>query len=419
MAYFAVRGGRPLAGEVPVHGSKNSALPMLAATLLARGESVLHNCPALSDIDGAACILSALGCKVRREGSTLLVNTACRSGCAVPPSLMGRMRASVLFLGALLASAGEAAACSPGGCALGARPIDLHLEAFRLLGAEVLGEGESLLCRCAGLRGRSIHLPFPSVGATENIMLAACGAEGVTEIHNAAREPEIEDLQGFLRSMGAKVSGGGTGCITIEGGRPLHPAEYTVMPDRIVAATYLAAAAAAGGEAVLRGARPQTLRPVIGALLRAGCCIAEEADRLILRRTDPLRGIGRVETRPYPGFPTDAQPLLAAALAAGRGETTIVETIFDRRFRYTEGLRRMGADIRVQGNTARITGVEALRGTEVHAADLRGGAALTAAALAAEGESRIYGLEHIDRGYEALASALSRLGGDIRRVETD
>ena len=416
MEYYAVQGGVPLAGEVPVHGSKNSALPLLAATLLARGESVLRNCPRLSDIDGAAAILTALGCRVRREGDALLVNTACRSGCAVPAPLMGRMRASVLFLGALLASGGEVLACPPGGCALGSRPIDLHLGAFRALGAEVSGEGERLCCRGARLRGQKLVLPFPSVGATENAMLAACGAAGVTEIHNAAREPEIEDLQGFLRKLGAKVSGGGTGCITIEGGGPLRPAEYTVMPDRIVTATYLSAVAAAGGEGVLTGAQARTVRPVLQALTRAGCRIAEEGDRIRICRSAPLRGIGRVETRPYPGFPTDAQPLLAAALAGGLGETVIVETIFDRRFRYAGELSRMGADIAVTGNTARITGAGALRGARVRAMDLRGGAALTIAALAAEGESRVFGLEHIDRGYEALAPALARLGGRIRRV---
>ena len=419
MEYFAVQGGRPLSGEVRIQGSKNSALPILAATLLARGESVLHRCPALSDIDAAGGILTALGCRVRREGDALLVNTAGRSGCAVPAPLMGRMRASVLFLGALLASGGEAAACSPGGCALGDRPIDLPLRAFRLLGAEVFGEGEALRCRCGRLRGRELLLPFPSVGATENAMLAACGAQGVTEIRNAAREPEIEDLQGFLRQMGAKVSGGGTGCITIEGGAPLRPAEYTVMPDRIVTATCLSAVAAAGGVGALAGARAGDLLPVIEALERAGCSITEEADRLVIRRTGPLRGIGPVVTRPYPGFPTDAQPLLAAALAGGVGETEVTETIFDRRFRYTRELNRMGASITVEGNTARIPGAGALRGAEVYAADLRGGAALTVAALAAAGESRVYGAEHIDRGYEALETVFTRLGGSVRRERTD
>ena len=415
MDYFRIMGGRPLRGTVRVHGAKNSALPLLAATLLARGESVLRRCPDLTDVTTALNILACLGCRVCREGDTVRVDTGPLSRCAVPDGLMGRMRASVLFLGALLARTGEAHAGWPGGCALGDRPIDLHIRAFQALGAQVLDREGRLSCQSAGLRGRRLYLPFPSVGTTENAMLCACGAQGVTEILNAAREPEIADLQGFLRAMGAEVSGGGTDRVTVRGGRPLHPAEYTVMPDRVVAATYLCAVASAGGEGEVLDARPEDLGPVLDALARAGCALRTEPRRVIIRARRPLKGIGRLTTGPWPAFPTDAQPLLAAALAGGQGTTEIEETVFDRRFRYADGLRAMEADLEIQGRVARITG-RPLRGASVRAEDLRGGAALTVAALAAEGESRVTGLSHIDRGYRRLEEDLTALGADIRRV---
>ncbi len=415
MEYFAVQGGVPLEGCVAVHGAKNSALPILAATLLAPGEHVLHNCPNLTDITAALAILSCLGCQVRREGSTVVVNTLHRRGCAVPDHLMGQMRASVLFLGSLLASSGEAMACWPGGCALGERPIDLHLRALRLLGAQVLDRGGRLSCRCPRLRGNRIVLPFPSVGATENAMLAACGAQGVTEICNAAQELEIVDLQNFLQACGAQISGGGTERIVVYGGAPLHPGEHSVMPDRIVTATYLCAVAAAGGEGELLSAQGGAVAPVLQALTAAGCQIWETERGLAVRRRGALRGIGSVVTAPYPGFPTDAQPLLAAVLAKARGDSAITETIFDRRFRYTQQLCRMGAHIRVEGDTAHFSGAP-LHGAAVKATDLRGGAALAIAALGAQGCSRVYGLEHIDRGYERLEHALGCLGGRIRRT---
>ena len=414
MEYFAVKGGCPLEGTLAVHGAKNSALPILAATLLARGESVIHNCPDLTDTNAALDILSSLGCRVKRDGRTVTVDTADRTGTAVPDALMGQMRASVLFLGSLLAQGGEAAASWPGGCALGPRPIDLHLRAFQALGVEVRGQEERLVCQAKRLRGSRLALPFPSVGVTENAMLAACGADGVTVIDNAAREPEILDLQGFLRELGADVQGAGTEQIVIRGGKPLHPGDYTVMADRIVTATYLGAVAAAGGEGEFLGSDGSSLRPVLAALRRAGCRVDQEPDRVCIRQRGVVAGIGSVTTAPYPGFPTDAQPLLAAALAGGRGETRIEETIFDQRFRYVEGLRRMGARIRVEGTTAWIAGTK-LRGADLEATDLRGGAALTIAALSAEGESEIRSPSHIDRGYERLEDAFQALGGRIRR----
>ena len=412
--YFAVTGGRPLAGEVRVHGAKNSALPILAATLLVRGESVIHHCPALTDIQTALDILTCLGCRVRRTGKTVTVDAAQLTGRAIPDALMGRMRASVLFLGALLARQGEAAACWPGGCALGRRPIDLHIRAFQALGAQVDTRGEKLRLTAKRLAGRRLSLPFPSVGATENAMLAACGAAGLTCICNAAREPEIVDLQGFLQALGAQVSGAGTEEIRVFGGLPLHPGAYRVMPDRIVTATYLCAVAAAGGRGLLAGARGEHVEPVTAALTAAGCRITAHPEGLVIVRDGPLRGVGAVQTGPYPAFPTDAQPLLVAALAGGTGETALTETIFDHRFRYAQGLQALGAQLRVEGQTLLLTG-HPLHGGTVEAPDLRGGAALTLAALAAEGESRITGLGHIDRGYEALELDLAALGADIRR----
>lgn len=412
--YFAVTGGRPLAGEVRVHGAKNSALPILAATLLVRGESVIHHCPALTDIQTALDILTCLGCRVRRTGKTVTVDAAQLTGRAIPDALMGRMRASVLFLGALLARQGEATACWPGGCALGRRPIDLHIRAFQALGAQVDTRGEKLRLTAKRLAGRRLSLPFPSVGATENAMLAACGAAGLTRICNAAREPEIVDLQGFLQALGAQVSGAGTEEIRVFGGLPLHPGAYRVMPDRIVTATYLCAVAAAGGRGLLAGAEGAHVEPVTAALTAAGCRITAHQEGLVIARDGPLRGVGAVQTGPYPAFPTDAQPLLVAALAGGTGETALTETIFDHRFRYAQGLLALGAQLRVEGQTLSLTG-HPLHGGTAEAPDLRGGAALTLAALAAEGESRITGLGHIDRGYEALELDLAALGADIRR----
>ncbi len=413
--YFAVTGGRPLAGEVRVHGAKNSALPILAATLLARGESVVHNCPDLTDIQTALDILTCLGCRVRRTGETVAVDASGAQGTAIPHGLMGKMRASVLFLGALLARQRAASACWPGGCALGRRPIDLHIRAFQALGAQVETRGETLQLTARKLAGRRLSLPFPSVGATENAMLTACGAAGLTRICNAAREPEIVDLQGFLQALGAQVSGAGTEEIRVFGGLPLHPGVYRVMPDRIVTATYLCAVASAGGQGVLLGARGDHVEPVMSALSAAGCQIQCVPEGLFIRRDGPLRGVGALRTGPYPAFPTDAQPLLAAALAGGVGETAITETIFDHRFRYARGLEALGAQVRVEGETLSLIG-HPLHGGMVEAPDLRGGAALTLAALAAEGESRITGLSHIDRGYEALENGLAALGADIRRA---
>ena len=413
MSFYEICGGRPLRGELRVQGAKNSALPILAAALLAPGQSVIRNCPDLSDVTAALEILRLLGCRTVREGDAVLIDASQLTGCGIPDRLMREMRSSAIFLGAILARCGQADLSYPGGCELGPRPIDLHLAGLRDLGAEIREEGGFLHCRADRLRGREVVLRMPSVGATENLMLAACGAEGVTVISNAAREPEIVDLQRFLNAMGARVSGAGSPMITIQGGAPLHPAEHTVMGDRIAAATYLCAVGAAGGELRLTGVDPADLAAVCCCLEEAGCRLHTDGEGLSIAASGRMRGIRTVRTAPYPGFPTDAQAILMAALAGGTGTTMIVENMFDSRYRHVDELARMGADIQLAGRVAVVTGSR-LHGAAVRSTDLRGGAALVVAALGAEGVSRVSGLSHIRRGYQGLDDSLSALGADIR-----
>ena len=419
MSQLLIRGGRPLRGEVAIQGAKNSVLPILAATLLTAGQVEVRNCPRLRDVDASVRILQSLGCQARWEGASLLVDTAGLNGCAISDTLMREMRSSAIFLGAILARCGQAELSYPGGCELGPRPIDLHLNGLRELGAEIDDSGGLLHCRAARLQGRELVLSLPSVGATENLMLAACGAEGVTTICNAAREPEIGDLQDFLNACGGKVSGAGTSAITIEGGRQLHGCAYTVMPDRIAAATYLCAVASAGGEGFLRGAREQHLSTVTAVLREAGCDVRRSAEGIACACRGRPKAVRPVRTAPYPGFPTDAQAVLMAALLRSRGTTVFEENIFENRYRHVDELTRMGADIRVAGRVAVVTGTEILHGTNLRCTDLRGGAALCVAALAAEGQTHVSEIGHIDRGYEDIARDLKALGADIRRDETE
>ena len=419
MSQLLVQGGRPLRGEVAIQGAKNSVLPILAATLLTAGQVEVRNCPRLRDVDASVRILQSLGCQARWEGASLLVDTAGLNGCAISDTLMREMRSSAIFLGAILARCGQAELSYPGGCELGPRPIDLHLNGLRELGAEIDDSGGLLHCRAARLQGRELVLSLPSVGATENLMLAACGAEGVTTICNAAREPEIGDLQDFLNACGGKVSGAGTSAITIEGGRQLHGCAYTVMPDRIAAATYLCAVASAGGEGFLRGAREQHLSTVTAVLREAGCDVRRSAEGIACACRGRPKAVRPVRTAPYPGFPTDAQAVLMAALLRSRGTTVFEENIFENRYRHVDELTRMGADIRVAGRVAVVTGTETLHGAAVRCTDLRGGAALCVAALAAEGKTHISETCHIDRGYQDIVGDLRALGADIARIETE
>lgn len=416
MSCYQINGGTPLRGRLAVQGAKNSVLPTLAAALLAPGESVIHNCPDLSDVTATLDILRLLGCGVSREGDTVALDARELDGTVIPASLMGELRSSVIFLGALLTRMGEVELSYPGGCELGPRPIDLHLGALRQLGAEIREEGGSLLCRRGKeMRGRELCLSLPSVGATENILLAACGCPGRTTLVGAAQEPEIVDLQEFLRAMGAQVEGAGTPVISIEGGLPLHPAEHTVIGDRIAAATYLCAVGAAGGEIVTTGVDPDHLTAVLCALQEAGCRVETGAGEIRLTCYSPLRAIRPVRTAPHPGFPTDAQAILMAALAGGTGSTMFVENIFSSRYHHVDELSRMGADIQVAGRVAVVNG-RRLHGARVRGCDLRGGAALVVAALGAEGTSRISGLKYIRRGYDGLDTALRALGAEITTI---
>lgn len=417
MAAYQITGGRPLCGEITIHGAKNSALPILAATLTTGGSCVLHNCPQISDVEVALAILESLGCETRREGETVFVDTypACRT--AIPAALMQQMRAAVIFLGALLARFGQARLTHPGGCRLGERPIDLHLLGLRLMGARCEYEGEELVCTTEnGLHGATIALTFPSVGATENLMLAALASRGEVVLCNAAREPEIADLAGFLRACGAELSGEGGSVICLRGGARLHGAEYTVLPDRMEAATYLAAAAATRGELCLRAVRPRDLTAVTELLQRGGCEISAEKGLMRLR-CQSLRAVSPIQTAPYPGFPTDAQAPVMAALATARGVSIFEETVFSDRFRHVPALRQMGAKIQATRRYAVVEGVPRLHGADVAATDLRGGAAMVLAALAAEGTSTITQTAHLERGYAGLTAALRACGAQITITE--
>ena len=407
----------PLSGEVTIHGAKNSVLPILAATLLCRTPCVLHNCPDSLDVTHALAILRSLGCASERRGASVYIDTRGCAGRSVPPELAASMRASSLFLGALLARQGEALLSLPGGCPIGARPVDYHLLAFRALGAEVAQTDDTIFCRAQKLTGARITLPGPSVGATENAMLAAAGAEGATVIENAACEPEIVDLAGFLTACGAKIVGAGTRYISVEGGHPLTGATYTILPDRIETATFLCACAACGGALTLRRAAPASCAGVIEALGQCGCRIRCGHDTISIRRQGPLTACRPVTARPYPGFPTDAMPVLLAAQLGAQGKTSFTETIFENRFLYVQELQKLGAKLSQDGRTVRLQGAEPLHAARLHAGDLRGGAALVLGAMQAEGESTIFGVKHIQRGYDNLEAALQSVGARLKTVE--
>ena len=415
MSFYEITGGRPLAGTVAVQGAKNSVLPMMAAALLAPGVSVIHNCPDLTDVSAAMDILRLLGCSVTREGDTVTINAASPVPTPIPEQLSRELRSSVIFMGAMLSRMGTGELAYPGGCDLAPRPIDLHLSALRMLGADIREEQGTLRFGWSRWpRGREVCLALPSVGATENAMLAACGCPGVTTIVGAAREPEIVDLGRFLAAMGADIAGVGESTIVIRGGKALFPARYTVMGDRIAGATYLCAAAAAGGEIEVTGLRGEHLSALLAILEEAGCVVYTQGASICLRSDGLLEGVSPVRTGPYPAFPTDCQPLLMAALAGGNGSTIFVENMFDSRYRHVNELARMGADIRVDGRVAVVKGRGRLHGASVRGTDLRGTAALVIAALSAQGVSQVHDLRYIRRGYDGLERDLAALGAEIR-----
>jgi len=415
-----IAGGSRLSGIIEIPGAKNAVLPVLAATLLNNGTSILENCPELDDVLTMLEILSALGCKTKKKGSRIEVDASNLTSSCIPEVLAKRMRSSIIILGAVLARCGEVLVSYPGGCEIGMRPIDMHLRALEQMGAEVDGLKHGMLKVSASkLQGCEILLDYPSVGATENIMLAATFAEGETLIRNAAKEPEIEDLQNYLNQMGVNVTGAGTGVIRIQGTRGIKAEPvHTIIPDRIVAGTYLAAAAATGGSLVVTGVEYDHIGSILYCLRRTGCKIKNYSGGVVTLESDGrLKALDLVRTSPYPGFPTDMQPQIVAILTKSEGTSVVVETVFENRFRYTEQLQKMGADITIQGRTAIIRGVNSLKGASVEARDLRGGAALIIAGLVAEGETIISGVNYIDRGYERVENVLSKVGAKIRRVE--
>ena len=413
MDIWPMRGGRRLEGVSFVQGSKNASLPILAASILSPLQCELHNVPQLKDVDAALRILRHLGCRAEQRGNEVYIDSSSLSGCSIPHTLMEEMRSSVIFMGALIARCGEAKLSLPGGCQLGKRPIDLHISALRQLGAEIEENGMEIQCRPSRLHGTEISLPFPSVGATENAMLSACAARGKTVIRGAAREPEILALQEFLCAIGMRISGAGSDTIEIERGQLEKHVSCRIIPDRIVASTIACAAAATGGDVELRGIDPKQFSTVLHFLNKAGCDIINNNRSVRVRSEGRLRAVGEVVTEPYPGFPTDAQPVLMAALLKAEGRSLIRETIFENRFRQVPELRRLGADISCNGQLAEIWGVDRLHGAAMTATDLRGGAAMIVAGLSADGETVICDDGHITRGYEHFDMRLRSLGADI------
>ena len=417
MEQLLMTGGARLSGTVRIHGAKNSVLPILAACCLCSSPCVLHNCPDIEDVSTALAILQALGCKTQREGSTLFVDPRGLSRWYVEKRLAGKMRSSIMFLGPLLSRFGRAELALPGGCPLGDRPIDLHIKALSKLGARFALEEGSVRAEWPERRDGELTLPIPSVGATENILLACALGARTVRIHGAAREPEITDLIGFLRAAGAEIEGAGTQNLTIRGAGSLHGATYTILPDRIETATYLCAVAGCGGEAELQRCDARLLRPVLGSLRAAGCELQSEGSRIYIRSDGALRAPPAIVTAPYPGFPTDAQAVLMAALLKAEGETTFHETIFERRFLHVPELRKLGAEIALNGQEATVLGTKTLHGAALCAGDLRGAAALVIAALMAQGESRLRGLSHLRRGYDRMEENLKNLGANIKSVD--
>lgn len=419
MEYLKIIGGKKLCGTVDVHGAKNSVLPILAASVLISGECVIHNCPELSDVKHTVEILKTLGAKTKREGKTLIIDCSEISACEISEELMKEMRSSIVFLGALLSRCKEAKLFLPGGCDIGLRPVDMHLKALSQLGYDVSFDSRNICCKNDGAKPKRIVLPFPSVGATENIILSSVFLEGRTTIVNAAREPEIDDLCIFLNSAGAKISGFSTPVIEIEGVKRLSSVEHTVIPDRILASTLMCIAGATGSELRINRINPLHLAPVFPVFDEAGNELYIEKSSLFIKPPKRLKRVKKIETQPYPGFPTDCQAPLMAMLSLAKGASIINETIFENRFKHVPQLMRFGTDIEVKDRTAVINGVKRLHCAKAKSTDLRGGAALVVAALAAEGESIITDIEHIDRGYENIEELLSFAGASIERLNDE
>lgn len=412
MSSYIIEGGRRLEGEVTVSGSKNASLPIIAATILNPGVTKLYNIPNINDTQITLEILKYLGCNLKKSHGKIEINSKKIDKKDIPEHLMHQMRSTVVLAGAILGRFKEARFSYPGGCDIGARPIDLHLSSFKKLGINIIEESGFITCKCDKIIGANIDLDFPSVGATENIILASVYAEGVTQITNAAMEPEIEDLAKCLNKMGAKVEGAGTNVIKITGVKKLKDISYTVMSDRIEAGTLLCAGAITGGKICLNYKTPEHITPIINKLEEAGCQIEIEKGKVYLQAPRKLKAVD-LKTMPYPGFPTDMQSVFASTLTTAKGTSMIVENIFENRYRYGAELKKMGAKITVEGKTAVIKGIRRLSGAKVKSTDLRGGACLVLAGLAAKGTTTVTNIQYILRGYEKLDEKLRKLGAKI------
>lgn len=412
MERYIIEGGIPLEGVINISGSKNAALPILAATILNGGISVIENCPDIHDVQMMFTILKDLGADVQIKNHEVTVDTSKINKMEIPANLMREMRSSVIIAGSLLGRFKNCKFTYPGGCEIGARPINMHIDGFKQLGVNVKEEHGYITCETESLKATDITLDFPSVGATENIMLASCLAEGTTYIRNVAREPEIKDLQDFLNEMGAKVRGAGSNTIVVTGVKKLHDVRHKVIADRIETGTYLCMVAATQGEADLINVNAEHVAAIVHKLKRIGLKIKSSQEKIHIETNGKLLST-MIKTNPYPGFPTDMQSQIAALLTTAKGTSIIVENIFENRFKYVNELIRMGANINVEGKTAIIQGVPKLYGTEVETKDLRGGAALVLAGLMAEGTSKISGVNFLERGYENLIEKLTIIGAKI------
>ena len=416
MDTYIINGGEKLYGKLQIQSAKNAVLPLLAASILTDELVKIREVPPITDVENMIRILAEVGCKIKRRGDCTVIDSSGAISHEIPARLTKELRSSVFMLGSVLTRFRKAKISYPGGCDIGLRPIDLHLSGLKRLGVEIIEEGGFIECRADKLTGAEILLDFPSVGATENIMLAAVKAEGVTVIRNAAKEPEIIDLQNFLNAMGAKVRGAGGGTIVVDGVKKLSGVEYTPIKDRIEAGTHLIAAAMCGGEIEVEGVFPENIAALLHKLRENGCKIHTKNDKIVLSSDKRLQSVNLVETMPFPGFPTDLQAQYSTLCSVARGTTLVVENLFETRYKFAAELKRMGADITVRNRTAVIRGVDKLHGAKVTAGDLRGGAALVLAALVADGETTVLDLSHIDRGYADFEYKLKKLGAKIRRI---
>ena len=416
MSDYIIKGGKKIEGEVKISGSKNASLPIIAATILNGGKTTLYNVPNIHDTKMMFEILKKLGGNVTKKGNKVIIDTSKINAYEIPEELMRQMRSSVICAGSLIGKYGKATFSYPGGCDIGTRPIDLHLKAFEKLGINISKNYGNITCTCDKIIGEKIDFEFPSVGATENAILAACLGEGKTVITNAAREPEIVDLQNFLNKMGAKVKGAGSNTIEIQGVKKLKDVSYNIMPDRIETGTFLCIGAMTGGNILLKNVNSNHITPVLDKLEEAGCELKIQKNEIEIVGPKKMKAVD-IKTMPYPGFPTDMQSIFTTALTTARGSSMIVENIFENRYKYTQELIRMGAKISVEGKTAVVKGVRKLYGANVKATDLRGGAALVMAAISAKGTSKIENIEYILRGYEKFDKKLQGLGADIHIIQ--